>query len=206
MMLAFSQLTRISSARFLGLWVGANFLGGFLIGTLENNGLQFMATLVLSGAIVGSLQWAVLRSWGRGVRWWPIASALGWIVGVYLDTGTRWLYEPLMIQLGLPPSDEGFLLSLTLHGAIWTLGMAIGQCLVVRYHSRRWTGMWLLSSLVGGAGAAMISRGFCLAFCAALPRSLVGLTSGMGWAAYGLVTGLVWLCVSGRRSDPEETA
>ncbi|MGF1569555.1 MAG: hypothetical protein ACFCVD_16055 [Nodosilinea sp.] len=36
--------------RFLGLWGGANLVGGLL----KNNGLQFIATLALTGASVGT--------------------------------------------------------------------------------------------------------------------------------------------------------
>ncbi len=191
------------SARFLTLWVLANLAGGWLIGFLENNGFQFMATLILSGAIIGSFQWLLLRRLG-GFRWWPIASTLGWTAAVYLDMGIRWLYEPLLNQLGLSPSDEGFLLNLKLSRSIWISGMATAQGLVVRPQSRRWTGVWLLSSLLGGAVATVLSSGLCVAFCAALPPSLVGLVSGAGWAAYGLITGLVWLSLFKRHSDREE--
>ena len=114
---------RSHPARFLTLWVLANLAGGCLIGFLENNGLQFMATLILSGAIIGSFQWLLLRRLG-GFRWWPIASALGWIAAAYLDMGIRWLYVPLLNQIGLSPSDEGFLLNLGLSWSIQDWPMA----------------------------------------------------------------------------------
>ena len=191
--------------RFLTLWVLANLAGGYLVGFLENNGFQFMATLILSGAIIGSFQWLLLRRLG-GFRWWPIASALGWIAAVYLDMGIRWLYVPLLNQIGLSPSDEGFLLNLGLSRSVWISGMAIAQGVAVRPQRCRWTGVWLLSSLLGGAVATLLSRGLCATFCAALPPSLVGLVAGAGWAAYGLITGLVWLFLSGRHSDRQEAA
>ncbi|MGC1310171.1 MAG: hypothetical protein WA885_23325 [Phormidesmis sp.] len=50
----------------------------------------------------------------------------------------------------------------------------------------------------------LLSRGLCVAFCVALPHSFIGLVSGAGWAAYGLITGLVWLFLSGRHSNRQE--
>lgn len=179
---------RLQPARFFIFWVLANLMGGFITGFLENHGFQFMATLMLSGAIVGTFQWLVLKPMG-GFRWWPIASALGWIIGVSLETGLRSLYEPALNQLGLPMGDEAFLLSQILHTSIWMLGMAIAQALVLRQREQA-VGLWILASLVGSAINSVVSLGFCASFCQDLPSWLVGIVNGLGWAAYSLITGL----------------
>ncbi|WP_346293349.1 hypothetical protein [Sphaerothrix gracilis] len=201
MMLTHSS--RLQGAKFLSLWTGANLLGGFLIGYLESNGLEFMASLMLTGAIVGSLQWTVLRLTGCRFRWWPVASTLGWITGTYVLTASQSLYHPVAAglegQLGL---SEVFWLHL-LDTPLWVLFMALAQSLVLVQY-RRWAGPWLLASLLGGVALAVVRQGMCSAFCQSLPLSLSGLDDGIGWAAYGLVTGIAWLILSEREAEARE--
>ncbi|NEP18279.1 MAG: hypothetical protein F6J97_15470 [Leptolyngbya sp. SIO4C1] len=181
------------STKFLSLWIAANLLGGFFVGLLENNGLQFMATLILTGAIVGSLQWWVLRQTESGLRWWPLVSALGWIASTFLMIFSQGLYSPvvnfLWQQFGL---WEVFWLNLVT-GPISILGMALAQGYLLSRRGR-FIGPWLLASLLGGAAYGMVSASLCAAVCQALPTALVGLVNGAGWAAYGLFTGaaLLW--------------
>lgn len=191
------------SARFLAAWVGANLVGGFVVGYLENNGLQFMATLILTGAILGSLQWCVLRlvlSRGSGLRWWPLASALGWIASTLLTTLMQGLYTPVVDGLwqtfGL---WEVFWLSLVAE-PLMILGMAIAQGLILRRRGLS-LGSWVLVSLVGGALQGAASAAVCAGYCPILPPLWTGgIVYGFGWAVYGLVTGL-WLV--GRRFAQE---
>lgn len=191
--------SRSQAAIFLTAWVLANFLGGFFAGFLENNGLQFMATSILTGAIVGSLQWFVLRPMG-GFRWWPLASALGWIVSASLKSLMQGIYTPVADALwrtfGL---WEVFWLVVVI-GPLMIWGMAIAQMLILSHRTGRsvfaqgnrqvWG--WLAVSLLGSAAIGGVSAALCAAFCQSLPQTLVGLVQGLGWAAYGLVTGL-WL-------------
>jgi hypothetical protein len=201
---ASSRSIQAQPLRFLIVWIGANLLGGFIVGLLENNGLQFMATLILTGAIVGSLQWVVLRKTGSGFRWWPVASAIGWIVGTLVVSGSYALFPPisdgLRNQFGL---WEVFWLNLVTT-PISVLAMALAQSLILSGKSRSAgvaVGSWLLASIIGGAMLGAVSAALCAAFCQALPSVLVGLVDSLGWAVYGLVTGLSWLWLSGR--DPE---
>ncbi|MGG6237109.1 hypothetical protein ACQ4N7_00590 [Nodosilinea sp. AN01ver1] len=181
------------SARFLAAWVGANLAGGFVVGFLENNGLQFMATLILTGAIVGSLQWWVLRlGLGSSFRWWPVASALGWIVSTLLKTLMQGFYTPVVDGLwqtfGL---WEVFWLNL-ITGPLMIWGMAIAQGLILRRRGLSF-GHWVVISLVGGALQGAASAALCAGYCPILPPLWAGgIVAGFGWAVYGLVTGL-WL-------------
>ncbi len=179
-----------SLSSFLGLWVGANFLGGFVVGLLENNGLQFMATLVLTGAIVGTAQWLVLKPQG-GFRWWPLASALGWIVSTLAVTALGGVYQAvadlLWQSFGL---WEVFWLNLV-RAPLAIAGMALAQGWILQRHGRLPWG-WLLVSLLGGALQGAVGAALCALLCPILPSLLVGLVHGLGWAAYGLATG-IWL-------------
>ncbi|MBD2113167.1 MULTISPECIES: hypothetical protein [Cyanophyceae] len=192
--------SRPRAAIFLTAWVLANLVGGFFAGFLENNGLQFMATLILTGAIVGSLQWFVLRPMG-GFRWWPLASALGWIVSTFLQSLMQGIYTPVADALwrifGL--WEEGlWVVVVVVPLMIW--GMAIAQMLILSHRAGRsvlaqgnrqiWG--WLVVSLLGGAVSGGVSAALCAALCQSLPPTLLGLVHGSGWAAYGLITGL-WL-------------
>ncbi|HEY9818928.1 MAG TPA: hypothetical protein V6D20_24430 [Candidatus Obscuribacterales bacterium] len=188
----------VSIPRFLVFWVGANFLGGFVVGLLENNGLQFMATLVLTGAIVGTAQWLVLKSQG-GFRWWPLASALGWIVSTLGVIALSGVYQSVAVLLwqafGL---WEVFWLNLVREPLV-VMGMALAQGWILQQHGRFPTGQvvptpwsWLLVSLLGGALQGAGSAALCALLCQSLPSLLVGLVNGLGWAAYGLTTG-IWL-------------
>jgi len=193
----------LPSARFFGGWVLVNLLGGWLVGFLENNGFQFMATLFFSGAVIGSGQWLLLKRLG-GFRWWPIASALGWILGVLLETGTRGLYQSVLEELGLALSNENFPLSVILSQSVWILGMAIAQALILRCRDRA-AGVWIGVSLIGMATHSVISLNFCASFCGALPAWSSGLASGVGWAAYGVVTGLAIIKLWGHSPNSEQS-
>lgn len=178
------------TVKFIALWVAANFLGGFLVGFLENNGLQFMATLFLTGTVVGSLQWAVLRQVSGRVRWWPLASAIGWIIGtmLFVSYPGQNLHSSLVEALSSQFDLWDWFWHSLITSMLWIFGMAIAQALVL---SRRghFSGVWLLSSLTGGAIQGVVGTGLCAAFCRDLPPTLVGaVVTGASWAAYGIVT------------------
>jgi hypothetical protein len=177
-------------------------VGGFIAGFLENNGLQFMAPLVLTGAIVGTSQWLVLRHWS-GFRWWPLASAIGWIISTLINSLSYPLTNPVVQFLGEHVGLwEVFWLNV-IDQPLWILGMAIAQALVLRQRGRP-AKLWMLASLVGAALQGAISASLCAAFCQVLPVWLVGIVNGLGWATYGLVTGLVALQFRG--TPPKEAA
>lgn len=189
--------------KFLLAWILANAVGGFLIGFLENNGAQFMATLLFSGAIIGSLQWLIFRWIGtRGLHWvlWPLASALGWIVSATLSI--------LMPAPGFIAADSGSglweVLWLNLiNQPVWILGMAIAQGIILSYHRRqrlRILGVWLLASCLGAVLHGAVSVVICSTVCQTLPNILIGMVQAKGWGIYGVVTGVTLLWVFKDRS------
>ncbi|MFG6094137.1 hypothetical protein SPB21_02755 [Leptothoe sp. ISB3NOV94-8A] len=186
-------------------WIFANAIGGFLIGFLENNGAQFMATLFLSGAIIGSLQWLTFRLMHlQGGRWtlWPVASALGWIASTLLSILLSMLLVSLTSIVTSSTAEaiawEEFWQNLLMNPSIWIWGMAIAQGMILSYHARqRWRilGVWLLASCLGAALNGAVSAILCRSVCQALPSSLIGLVDGKGWAVYGVITGFALLWV-----------
>jgi hypothetical protein len=80
-----------------GWWVlasGAGSLLGFLVAgwglsvadTQEGtNFARFVvpASMAVAGAVVGTLQWVVLRRWVPRAGWWVLASSISWIVAEY---------------------------------------------------------------------------------------------------------------------------
>ncbi|HHP7243537.1 MAG TPA: hypothetical protein ACFE0H_02495, partial [Elainellaceae cyanobacterium] len=156
--------TSLNRSRFLLRWVLVNLLGGFIVGFLEENGMQFAATLFWAGAIVGSLQWVVLRQVIQRIQWWPLTSTIGWIVGSLILTLSGSFYRPIVEtlwnHLGL---WEVFWLNIVT-GPIPTLGMAIAQGLVLSQHTRfsAWPiSIWILASAIAGAVKGGTSAAFC---------------------------------------------
>ncbi|MEM8603076.1 MAG: hypothetical protein AAGF24_04500 [Cyanobacteria bacterium P01_H01_bin.121] len=179
--------------QILFAWIVANFSGGFVVGFLEDNGLQFMATLVLAGAIVGSSQWLVLRRFGSSFAWWPLASGIGWILSTILQVSSSNVYRPIVAwlwaHLGL---WEVFGLNVVTQ-PIAILGMAIAQIGLLVWRCRgqgKVVVIWLVASLLGAALQGAIGAALCAAACQALPNVLIGLVAGSAWASYGLITGL----------------
>ncbi|MEO1069536.1 MAG: hypothetical protein AAFW95_10515 [Cyanobacteria bacterium J06638_6] len=179
--------------RLLSAWVLANLIGGFVVGFLENNGFQFMATLIWSGAIVGSFQWLVLRGQGQ-FGWWPMASATGWIVSTLVTSRADGFYRPLVEGLWSWLGGWEVLWLNVITEPMNILGMAIAQSLMLKPRGRS-TGIWILASLVGAGVQGGVSATLCANFCAVLPTTLVGIVHGLGWAAYGVVTGVAAIYV-----------
>ncbi|MEM8545766.1 MAG: hypothetical protein AAGF66_17430, partial [Cyanobacteria bacterium P01_H01_bin.119] len=173
-----TQILRFDAIQFRVLiaWIVANFIGGCIIGHLESNGLQFMATLFLSGAIAGSLQWVTLKWLGRrGRRWalWPLASLVGWIVGFLLFVGLSmpiaYVKDEMLRNLGL---WDTFWFSVV-NTPLWITVMAIAQGSILSFSmpSRvKMIGIWLLASWVGAALHGAIAAALCRAYCQALPN------------------------------------
>ncbi len=187
---------RFPHGRFLVKWVLANFLAGSITGFLEDHGFQFAATLIFAGAIAGSCQWLVLCQVLRPMRWWPLASALGWIGGSLIQASSNTLYRPIVdflwAHLGL---WEVFWINIIANPMPFA-AMAIAQGLVLLQHrqfSARTISLWVLVSAIAGAVYGGVSASLCLAICYSIPRVLIGIVAGGGWAAYGLMTGWVLL-------------
>jgi hypothetical protein len=185
---------RFTRVPFLLKWVLANFLAGTIAGFLEDHGFQFAATLIFAGAIAGTCQWVVLRQMLRPIRWWPLASALGWIGGSLIGVSSYGLYRPIVdflwTHLGL---WEVFWLNIVTNPLPFA-AMAIAQGLVLMQHrpfSTGTIGLWVLVSAIAGAVYGGVSASLCLAFCDVLPKVLIGIVAGGGWAGYGIITGLM---------------
>ncbi|MBE7383509.1 MAG: hypothetical protein F6J95_019090 [Leptolyngbya sp. SIO1E4] len=205
-----TQRSQIRSIKFLLAWIVANFIGGFWVGYFEDNGMQFMATIVYTGIFIGTLQWAVLWWAGnRRSRWWlwPLVSALGWNFGITLllfsVSFIGDIANGLAHQFGLWAT---FWSNLML-GPIWVSFMAIAQGVLL---SRRTQfqgsvlGIWLLASWFGGAVNGATGAALCSAYCQVLPQALIGLVNGAGWGAYGLITGVVLFVRPGLLSGFQE--
>ena len=188
------------------VWIVANFIGGFLVGYLEDNGLQFVATIFCLGGIIGSLQWVVLRWIGIRDQWWPLASTLGWIFGgvlsASLSPSVNSIVLGLLHRFGM---WEVFWLNL-IKMPIWVSFMAIAQGSLLSGHTHfrgRTIGAWVLASWLGAAVNGAIGAWLCKAICDVLPKSLIGIVEGTAWASYSVVTGfaLLWLLMQTPTTD-----
>jgi hypothetical protein len=68
-----------------GWWVLATLMGVASVHAVGDTATGFVAFWMLalpSGVVVGILQWLVLRRLGSNVRFWVVASAVGWFVGL----------------------------------------------------------------------------------------------------------------------------
>jgi hypothetical protein len=83
-----SLLQRLVSRRFAfraGWWVLATAVGvgvTHAIGDAAPSPVTYAMLAVLAGAVVGILQWVVLRRLVKRAGWWVIASIVGWFVGL----------------------------------------------------------------------------------------------------------------------------
>lgn len=88
------------------------------------------------GAVVGALQWLVLRRRMPQAGWWGLLSAAGWLAGLAI------------VALLLPPQAG------ILAGPILGAGIGIGQWLFLRRHLRR-AGWWIVTSTLGWTAGLM---------------------------------------------------
>jgi hypothetical protein len=188
-----------AGASFLVLWLVANAVGGFLTGALEGGGLQFFATILLQGPILGVAQalalWRVLpRAWA-----WAVVTPIVFITALMLTGPLSGAPAGRLTQLvGL---WETFWLQAMMMSLVMLI-VGLGQWAV--FHSlSTW---WMFISLLGGATLGMTGATVCLYFCAPLAATAgnwlsTGVSVGAGWLAYSLPTGL-WLM--GRELGAEE--
>lgn len=187
---------------FFLIWLVANAAGGFLTGALEGAGLQFLATILLQGPIIGTVQALALR--GRLQRWWL------WIaVTTILFVPSLMLTGPLS---GVPAARltqafglwEVFWLQAMMMTLVMLL-VGLGQWAVFHGLSTWW--IWL--SLLGGAMLGMTSATVCLLACSSLSQLggewlATGVHMAAGWLAYALPTGL-WLAGRTERLEEEQS-
>jgi hypothetical protein len=107
---------------------------------------------VAIGALVGIVQWVVLRSLFPQAAWWILASALGWAA------------SHILLSAALAVGD------VTLSGAITGVTLGTAQWLALR----RWVylaGWWVVISTLGWAAGPVLG--------ASLTGAVVGATTGL---------------------------
>lgn len=189
---ASSQQLRASRMLWLK-WVMVHFIGGALIGAAEAGGFQFAATLVLTGFVIGTGQWLVLRSQQWRSRWiW--VSAIAWLIGSQLTIGASRVINLLMAFLTQLGGWEVLWLNIV-NQALIILVLATGQWLLLRQryaNSLQWIWVSPLAGIVAGATGAT----FCFALCQVIIQATqsavlaTALTYATSWLGYSLVTGI----------------
>ncbi len=100
-------------------------------------------------AMIGTMQWLVLRRQVPRAGWWVLATAFGWFVGVPVGlTGVGAVGQPRAEAIGL-------LVMWPLGGAVAGAVLGVMQWLVLRRRVPR-AGWWVLASAVGGAVALAV--------------------------------------------------
>lgn len=180
---------------WLGLtWSLANALGGAIVGALEASYFQFAATLLLTGPILGTAQWLVLRNILPRTGWWALASTLGWFVGIQVQIASNRLLDPLVAQLtstGL--AWEVFWLNLLKEPVVAAV-LGSAQVWVLRRYVAR-AKVWILIAAIAGAVNGAVSATVCLVACQPVSAIAGGvaataITMAAGWGAFGVVTGV----------------
>jgi len=169
-------------------WAVASTLG-WVIGDIAREVVDLPGGAFLAGAIVGGMQWLVLRAHVRQAGWWVLASAAG--AGL-----TGLVVESLLVDTGL--LDRVWLLSwgagVLLMGA--TVGAVVGaaQWVVLRRWVRR-AGWWVLASSAGVALGDALTE-------VLVPRSLF-LDLAMSGAACEVLRGIVlaWLLQNPKEAE-----
>jgi hypothetical protein len=169
--------------------------GGFAVG--------FLAVAV-GLAIVGLLQWLVLRHWAHGLRWWSwvLVTVLGQLAGTalvsiaVLGSLTTGALGGLGAHVGGQTLELGIK---SISGALSGSVEGFAQWLVLRRHLRVAAGWWIVGMMAAEALAAaaslVVSQGAAFEGLAAL--LITSFTSGLIVAA---TTGavLVWLLRQGQ--------
>ena len=187
-----SNTRRIWSALWI-TWIVANALGGLLVGTLEAGGLQVAATLVLSGPILGAVQWLVLKRALRIGPIWILGSTVGWLAGTALSMAASPLVDPLVAALlnSFGQWEVLWLNAIKQTLILTVLGLAHWAMLRQRIPEAGW---WIVASALAGLAQGTVQASFCAAACEPITTSLgsmvaTGLTYSIGWMAYSIVTG-----------------
>ncbi len=191
-------------------WISANLLGGLLVGMLEAAGLQFLATLVLSGPILGALQWLVLRRALRVGAGWVVASTAGWLAGTAVEMAVSPLLDPLIQalwqNLGL---WEVFWLNFVNQLVILTV-FGLVQWIILRRQVVG-AGWWIAASALSGLFLGAITASFCALACQPITATLGSIVStaatyGLGWGAYAVITGYMLVRILLTKLQPQKAS
>jgi membrane associated rhomboid family serine protease len=113
-----------------GWWVIASTVGGAIVGVgAASLSSEIEVSLIiaygLSGAILGMLQWIVLRRQTSRARLWILASPLGWAIAVPIVRFLDRMGQDMALRIS---ETAGLILSFGLMGAV--LGFVTGGVLV----------------------------------------------------------------------------
>ncbi|MBI1294745.1 hypothetical protein GC175_07275 [bacterium] len=174
-------------------WIMANALGGLVVGMLEGGGLQFAATLVLSGPILGAVQWLVLKRALRIGPIWILGSTVGWLAGTAAGMAASPLVDQLVAALmnSFGQWEVLWLNAIKQTLILTILGLAHWAMLRQRIPDAGW---WIGASALAGLAQGTAQASFCAAACEPVMASMgnmvaTGLTYSIGWVAYSIVTG-----------------
>ena len=160
--------------RFWLLWVLASTVGwamGWLAAFAANK-------VVVCWAVIGAMQWLVLRRRMSRAGWWVLASIAGWSLG-------------LVVGVAVAGPLGGGVPGLAVLAAPWGLVVGAAQWLVLRKQVSR-AGWWVLASIVGLAASWAASGVLDLSASRVVAVTIDGAIKG---AVLGAITGiaLVWL-------------
>ena len=114
-----------------GWWVLASGVGtllgylemGWGLGVADTRGetafarFAVPASMLVAGAVVGTLQWLVLRRWAQRAGWWVLASSISWVAAEYAYlTLTRSSDVNLLLCAAVSGAISGAITGLTLVG------------------------------------------------------------------------------------------
>lgn len=192
----FLDMNTSKTGRFWLRWVLSSTLG-FAIGHGFFELVLIQLRFVLSGeesfaiwgaglgAILGTLQWFVVRDWIRSSPLWVVASsialAVGMPVGVIGGLLAAWTVDARMTGGLLYRTTE-----VVVYGLIAGVALGVAQGMILQRSLPRSLGWWVLANLVGWAGAMTV---YWLPvegrFSGQFPTAIVVLVSG---GLYGITT------------------
>ena len=172
----------------LALGKTLSFAIGFATGNSKAWAAGFAISSMLTGALVGLVQWLVLgRRTAQGYRW-VLASGLGWAVGslmtVVVGNGIFGLVNLALfgaVNIGLVWAVSGAV-SGFVSGAIGGSVFGLAQWLVLREKVSKADG-WVLSSSLGWAVGNI-----AIAAIATTATGIIGLV--LSWMIFGVVYGV----------------
>lgn len=148
------------------------------------------ASLLVSGVVVGALigltQWVVLRPEVRGVGWWVLATAIGWVAALMVTAFVAPITGPtsggviggllgglvwgLAQWLALRSTTRGKVRWLLMTAAGWTAALALSLSLPVGGWSGVVNGQVVQVAVSGAVGSIIIGIGAVLAFPVLFPE------------------------------------
>lgn len=179
-------------------WAILNGTAGAIVGALEASGLQFAATLLLTGLCLGIAQWLILRNYLRRSARWIGVSAVAWVIGTQFVIYLSPVIDPTISFLTRFGAWEVFWLNLIQQPlCLLILGIAQGFILRQLQHPARASMVeWVIGSAIGGLLQGGMSATSCAAICPALTQLgqavlATAVVYGIGWIGYGVITGIV---------------